>query len=209
MHTPMESPQVLVSQWGYLGLLVFVLLGNLGLPVPEESVLSVAGYLVWQGGFQLPLVLLVGIVSAVAGDSLGYWVGRRYGQPVVARYGLWAGLTPPRLETMRRFVQHYGPVAVFLARFIIGLRFLAGPLAGSSDLPWRSFLMANGCGALVYVPLMVGMGYAVGVGLGGYVEPIWRAAVTAQHFFLLGAALLGLLYLGYRALQRRWKEGGA
>ena len=207
MHTTVESLRILVSQWGYLGLLVFVLLGNLGLPVPEESVLWVAGYLVWQGGFQLPLVLLVGIVSAVVGDSLGYWVGRRYGQPVVARYGLWARLTPPRLATMRRFVQQYGPVAVFLARFVIGLRFLAGPLAGSLDLPWRSFLMANVCGAVVYVPIMVGMGYAVGVGLGGSVEPIWRAVVKAQQSLLLGAALLGLLYLGYRALQRRRKEG--
>jgi len=204
-----ESVQALVSQWGYLGILVFVLLGNLGLPVPEESVLWVAGYLVWQGGFQLPLVLLVGIMSAVAGDSLGYWVGRRYGQPVVARYGLWARLTPPRLETMRLFVQRYGPVAVFLARFVIGLRFLAGPLAGSLGLSWRSFLMANVLGAVVYVPIMVGMGYAVGVGVGGYVEPIWRAAVETQQSLLLGAVLFGLLYLGYRVVQRRLREGGA
>ncbi len=209
MHASVESIQALVSQWGYLGILGFVLLGNLGLPVPEESVLWVAGYLVWQGGFRLPLVLLVGIMSAVAGDSLGYWVGRRYGQPVVARYGLWARLTPPRLETMRRFVQRFGPVAVFLARFVIGLRFLAGPLAGSLGLPWRSFLTANVLGALVYVPIMVGMGYAVGVGLGGHVESIWHAAVKAQESLLLGAVLLGLLYLGYRALQRRWKEESA
>jgi membrane protein DedA with SNARE-associated domain len=207
VYSTVESLQGLVSQWGYPGLLVFVLLGNLGLPLPEESVLWVAGYLVWQGGFQLPLVLLVGIVSAVAGDSLGYWVGRRYGQPVVARYGLWARLTPPRLEMLHRFVQRYGPVAVFLARFIIGLRFLAGPLAGSLAMPWRAFLLANVGGALVYVPLMVGMGYAVGVGLGGYGEPLWHAAVKAQESLLLGAALLGLLYLGYRAWQRRWKVG--
>jgi membrane protein DedA with SNARE-associated domain len=110
---------------------------------------------------------------------------------------------------MRRFVQRFGPVAVFLARFVIGLRFLAGPLAGSLDLSWRSFLIANVLGAVVYVPIMVGMGYAVGVGVGGYVEPIWRAAVKAQQSLLLGAILLGLLYLGYRALQRRLREGGA
>jgi len=209
LDATVESVQLFVSHWGYLGILVFVLLGNLGLPVPEETVLWVAGYLVWQRGFQLPLVLLVGIVSAVAGDSLGYWVGRRYGQPVVARYGLWAHLTPPRLETMRRFVLRYGPFAVFLARFVIGLRFLAGPLAGSLDLPWRSFLIANVLGALVYVPIMVGMGYAVGVGLGGYVEPIWQAAVGAQQSILLGAVLLGLFFLGYRALQRHWKRGAS
>jgi membrane protein DedA with SNARE-associated domain len=207
VEVTVDTIQALVSQWGYLGILVFVLLGNFGLPIPEESVLWVAGYLVWQGGFQLPLVLLIGIVSAVAGDSLGYWVGRRYGQPIVARYGLWARLTPPRLATMRHFVQRYGAGAVFLARFVIGLRFLVGPLAGSLDLPWRAFLTANVLGALVYVPIMVGMGYAVGVGLGGYGEPIWRAAVKAQEFLLLGAALLGALYLGYRALQRRWNEG--
>jgi membrane protein DedA with SNARE-associated domain len=76
----LESIQALVSDWGYLGLLVFVLLGNFGLPLPEESVLWVAGFLVWKGGFQLPLVLLVGIVSAVAGDTLGYCIGRRFGQ---------------------------------------------------------------------------------------------------------------------------------
>jgi membrane protein DedA with SNARE-associated domain len=209
LDSAVESIQALVSQWGYLGILVFVLLGNFGLPVPEETVLWVAGYLVWQGGFQLPLVLLVGILSAVAGDSLGYWIGRRYGQPVVARYGLWARLTPPRLETMRCFVQRYGAVAVFLARFVIGLRFLAGPLAGSLGLPWRSFLIANLLGALVYVPIMVWMGYAVGVGLGGYGGPIWRAVVTAQESLLLGAVLLGLLYLGYRALQRRWDAESA
>ena len=110
---------------------------------------------------------------------------------------------------MRRFVQRYGPGAVFLARFAIGFRFLAGPRAGSVDLSWRAFLTANALGALVYVPLMVGMGYAVGVGLGGYVESLWRAAVTAQESLLLGVALLGGLYLGYRALQRRWKEEGA
>jgi membrane protein DedA with SNARE-associated domain len=110
---------------------------------------------------------------------------------------------------MRRFVGRYGPVAVFLARFVIGLRFLAGPLAGSLDLPWRSFWIANVLGAVVYVPLMVGMGYAVGVGLGGYGAPLWRAAVHAQQSLLLGAALLGLLYLGYRAVQRWWKAGSA
>jgi membrane protein DedA with SNARE-associated domain len=207
VEVTVDTIQALVSQWGYLGILVFVLLGNFGLPIPEESVLWVAGYLVWQGGFQLPLVLLIGIVSAVAGDSLGYWVGRRYGQPIVARYGLWARLTPPRLATMRHFVERYGAVAVFLARFVIGLRFLVGPLAGSLDLPWRAFLTANVLGALVYVPIMVGMGYAVGVGLGGYGELIWRAVVKAQEFLLLGAAMLGVLYLGYRALQRRWNEG--
>jgi len=56
---------------------------------------------------------------------------------------------------------------------------------------------------------MVGMGYAVGVGLGDYVDPILRAVAKVEQSLLVGAVLLGLLYLGYRALQRRWSEGDA
>ena len=67
----------LISHWGYLAIFLFVILGNLGLPAPEESILVLAGYLVWQGKLRLPLVLAVGILSAIAGDNLGYWIGRR------------------------------------------------------------------------------------------------------------------------------------
>ncbi len=205
----MESIQALVGDWGYLGILVFVLLGNFGLPFPEESVLWVAGFLVWKGGFQFPLVLLVGILSAVAGDTLGYCIGRRFGQRTVERYGLWARLTPPRIETMRRFVKRYGPYGVFIARFVVGLRFLAGPLAGSLDLPWRSFLFANVLGALCYVPIMVGAGYAAGYGLGGYVDWIQQGILKAEQSLLVGMAVFGLFFLGYRALQRRRNGVGA
>jgi membrane protein DedA with SNARE-associated domain len=89
-----------------------------------------------------------------------------------------------------------------LARFVVGLRFLAGPLAGSLDLPWRSFLIANVLGALCYVPIMVGAGYAAGYGLGGYVEWIQQGILTAEQSLLMGMALFGLFFLGYRALQR-------
>ena len=89
-----------------------------------------------------------------------------------------------------------------LARFVVGLRFLAGPLAGSLDLPWRSFLIANVLGALCYVPIMVGAGYAAGYGLSGYMEWIPQGVLKAEQSLLMGMALFGLFFLGYRALQR-------
>src|SRR6266571_1739291 len=79
----------LIGHWGYLAILLIVVLGNVGLPVPEETALIAAGYLVWRGELRLPLVLAVGIVSAVAGDNVGYWLGRRYGQAAVESYARW------------------------------------------------------------------------------------------------------------------------
>ena len=191
----------LIEHWGYLAIFVFVVLGNLGVPVPEESILVLAGYLVWQGDLRLPLVLLVGILSAIAGDNLGYWLGRRYGQAAIARYGRWVLLTPARLDATRRFVTRYGAFGVFAARFIAGLRFMAGPLAGSTGLPPLAFVAANALGAVVYVPTMVAAGYGVAHGLGDYLKGFERVVGRVEHVVLFGAIIGAIAFLGWRALR--------
>lgn len=191
----------LIGHWGYLVIFLFVILGNIGLPVPEESILVLAGYLTWQGQLRLPLVLGVGILSAVAGDNLGYWIGRRYGQEAIRRYGEHLFLNPARIEATRRFVARYGAFGVFAARFIAGLRFMAGPLAGSTGLRPLRFVTANALGAMLYVPAAVGAGYAVGYGLGDYVRRFERVAGRIEHIVLIAAAICTLAILGWRGLR--------
>ncbi|HWT79411.1 MAG TPA: DedA family protein [Candidatus Methylomirabilis sp.] len=196
----MGTLRTIIADWGYLAIFAFVVLGNLGVPIPENSVLWIAGYFVWKGRLSLPLVLLVGIGAAVAGDNLGYWIGRRYGQPAVERHGRRLYLTPARLASMRHFVHRYGPGGVFIARFVIGLRFMAGPLAGSMGLAPLAFLFANVLGALVYVPVTVGEGYAVGYGYRRYIRRFMLGADTLETVLLAGAVLLALLFLAYQAV---------
>ena len=192
----------IIAHWGYLALFVFVVLGNIGVPVPENSILWVAGYFVWKGRLDLSLVLLVAVVAAVAGDNLGYWIGRRYGQGAVTRYGCWARVTPARLDKMRGFVRRYGSFGVFLARFVTGLRFMAGPLAGSMGLAPLTFFVANVLGALCYVPVMVGAGYAFGYGFGPSLKHLVRTEDKLEYALIFCALALVLAFLGYRALQR-------
>ncbi|HEX7547950.1 MAG TPA: DedA family protein [Candidatus Methylomirabilis sp.] len=202
----MNSLRAVIAQWGYLAIFGFVLAGNIGVPVPENSVLWVAGFFVWKGRLSLPLVLLVGIGAAVVGDNLGYWLGRRYGQRVVDRYSRTVRLSSHRLERMRQFVQRYGPWAVFLARFVTGLRFMAGPLAGSLGLPPRAFFLANVLGALCYVPIMVGAGYAVGYGFRRYLRGVLLEENWLENVLLLGAVGLLVLVLAYHAVQHVWRR---
>lgn len=197
----MPDIQTLIGHWGYLAIFVCVILGNVGLPVPEESILVLAGYLVWQADLRLWIVLVVGILSAMAGDNLGYWIGRRFGQEAILRYGHWILVTPGRLEAARRFMTRYGALGVFAARFIAGVRFAAGPLAGSTGLRPLSFAVANALGALLYVPAMVGAGYAVGYGLGDYLKRLQHIVGRIEHVVLIGAIAFTLLFLGWRALQ--------
>jgi len=198
-----------IHHWGYLAIVVFILLGNVGVPVPEESILVLAGYLAWHGTLRLPLILIVAILSAIAGDNLGYWLGRRYGQTLIARYGRWVLLTPARLEATRRFMARYGGLGVFAARFIAGLRFIASPLAGSTGLRPLTFFTANALGAVIYVPTMVAAGYGVAYGLGDYLTRFGRMVGRVEYVVLIGGAIIGAIaFLGWQAwgVVRAWRD---
>jgi membrane protein DedA with SNARE-associated domain len=193
----------LINHWGYLAIFLVVVLGNLGLPVPEETILALAGYLVWRRTLRLPLVLAVGVVSAIVGDNMGYWIGRRYGQKAIQRYGHSLLGGPERLESVRRFITRHGPLGVFAARFITGIRFLAGPIAGTMGLRPIPFLVANALGALVYVPVVVAAGYAIGYGLGPYVERLRKVVGEVEHIVLILAIVGAIAALGRRVIRGR------
>ncbi len=190
-----------VGHWGYLAICVFVILGNLGLPVPEESILLLAGYLIWHEKLRLSWVLLAGVLSAIAGDNIGFWIGRRFGQGAIERYGHLVLVTPDRLQKARDLVTRYGSFGVFGARFVAGLRFLAGPLAGSTGLRPSVFFVANALGALIYIPAMVGAGYAIGYGLGDYVHRFEHLVGEFERMVLIAAIVATVAAVGRRALQ--------
>jgi membrane protein DedA with SNARE-associated domain len=190
-----------MTDWGYAGIFLVVILGNIGLPVPEETVLAAAGYLVWSGRLHLFPVLIVGLASAVAGDNVGYWLGRRYGRAMVERYAHWL-LKPGRVVLAESFVRRYGALAVCVARFVGGFRFLAGPLAGAVGLPFRSFLSGNLVGALLFVPYAVGIGYAIGYGLGPYMANLQQKLGGFGHVVLLLAIIAVVVLLAWRTIIR-------
>ena len=197
----MSDLPALIGHWGYIAIFVVVVLGNIGLPVPEETVLAVAGYLVWRGELNLIAVLVVGIVSAVTGDNLGYWLGRRYGRNALPRYARWVLGHPERLKSMEAFVERRGPSAVFVARFVPGIRFMAGPLAGGLGMRFLPFFAANVLGALVYVPVAVAGGYLVGYGLGEYVERLHRVAGQVEYMALVVVVLAAVALIAWRIIQ--------
>jgi membrane protein DedA with SNARE-associated domain len=200
----MPDLTALISQWGYAAIFLVVVLGNAGLPVPEETVLAVSGYLLWQGRLEPVPLLVVAITSAVIGDNAAYWLGRRYGRLALSR---WVGITPERIARMQGFVERYGMLAVFLARFVAGLRFMAGPLAGSTGLSPGRFFVANVLGAAVYVPAAVAAGYAIGYGLGERIERLRRLAGDAAGVILVALVIALVAVWLWMRLRSRARPG--
>ncbi|HEY2523707.1 MAG TPA: DedA family protein [Candidatus Binataceae bacterium] len=178
----------LLAAWGYLGIFVFVFIGNLGVPVPEESVLLTAGFLGSHGILDLEWVYAVAVASAVTGDCCGFIIGRTGGQRLLERLAARFALVRRRIAQLHLFFDQHGSKAVFMARFIAGARFLAGPMAGAAGMPFWRFLGWNVMGAFIWCSLMVTIGYLVG-------DEVWRAARFVHwgaRWIALGALLIAL-----------------
>src|SRR5579863_2430494 len=106
----------LLANWGYLGIFAAVFVGNLGIPVPEETVMLAAGFLAGQVLLDLRLVYVVVIVSAVTGDCCGYAIGRTVGQRVLERLATTFPFMRTRYERLQLFFRTHGSKAVFMAR---------------------------------------------------------------------------------------------
>ena len=198
--------------WRYVALAVVIVLGNVGLPVPEETVLIVAGYLVREGHLSLGTTLVVGVLSAIAGDNLGYWLGRAYGRPLLLRGARWVRITPSRLDRVERFVARYGVFTVVVARFVAGLRMLGGPLAGAGGVRPVPFIVANVVGALLFVPYALGLGYLLGHGIGAVRSYLGPRAGDSVTWLVIGGLALVLVAVAVavrRARRRRDRIRGS
>lgn len=144
-----------LAHYGYSAIAVILLLENLRLPLPGETVLLLAGFLAAsQHRFTLSSVILIGVISTTAGSLLGYLVGHHGGRPLLARYQRTLRLTDAALQKGEDLFARYGATAVLLGRFGAGLRILVGPLAGVLRMRWETFLFFSFLGSVLWVSVV-------------------------------------------------------
>lgn len=152
-----------VAQYGYWAVGITLLLENAGIPVPGETVLLLASFLAYsQHELSLPWVIVVAICAATVGDNLGFLIGSRGGRPFLDRYRATFRIAPEVVERGEKLFARYGAATVFFARFLFGLRIIAGPLAGVLRMPWKRFAVWNVLGAALWVVVIATIGYKFG-----------------------------------------------
>ena len=150
------------SQIGYTALAGLVLGESAGLPIPGETALITAAGLAAAGTLHLPIVILVTIAAAIVGDTLGYLVGRRGGRRVLLRDGIGATHRRHAVARADRFFARNGVAAVFLGRFVPGVRIVAAVMAGTTRMPWPRFAVANAAGAACWATTIALLAHALG-----------------------------------------------
>jgi membrane protein DedA with SNARE-associated domain len=191
-----ESLEPLVRDHGAVAVTMIILFESFGLPLPGESLLLFASALAGRGELSFPALVVGAWIGAVAGDNVGYAVGRFGGRALVLRFGGKVGLDAARLTQVESVFAHWGPVTVAGARFFAVLRQLNGVVAGTLDMDWRRFLVFNALGAAAWVGLWTTLGYVAGEHADALLSAgrrFWPALAAVATTALVAAAIWWLL----------------
>jgi membrane protein DedA with SNARE-associated domain len=162
-HSILDLLRNAVVLYGYWAVAVALLLENAGIPVPGETILLLASFLAYsQRQLQLSSVILVGIVAATLGDNLGFAIGYYGGRTLLNHYQSLFRVRASLVARGEELFARYGAVAIVFARFIFGMRIVAGPMAGALRMPWKKFLFFNFVGATIWVTVVSVAGYLFG-----------------------------------------------
>lgn len=154
-----------IGTFGYAAVFLLVAVEGLGIPLPGETALLVAAALTGAGrGDQLDirLVIAVAALAAIAGDTGGYFLGRRWGRYLLDRWGPRVGLSASRVAQVEGFFHRYGTLAVFFGRYQAIFRTYIGIVAGAAHMPFRRFFPARLAACIVWAIAYGLLGYYLG-----------------------------------------------
>lgn len=176
----LEAIQDFAQQYGYWAVFLGILLENIGIPIPGETVTLAGGFLAGNDQLNYWLVLANATLGAAIGGNIGYWVGRSGGWPLLLTVGRFFRLQEAQLVSLRNQFSENATKAVFGGRFIALLRVFASPLAGIAEMPYPQFMFYNTLGAAVWASVMVTLSYVAGQFL-----PLEKVVEWASRFALL------------------------
>ena len=159
----LQTLQDMLNLLGYPAVTLFIMIESAGIPFPGESMLLLASfYAAINHQLQLPIIIACAAAGAILGDNFGYIIGRTGGRAFIERFGKYLFLKPHHLAYAEQFFLKHGNKAVFFGRFIAILRIWAAFLAGVNHMRWRTFLIYNAAGGILWATLVGTFGYLAG-----------------------------------------------
>jgi membrane protein DedA with SNARE-associated domain len=184
-----------ISQYGYAGIVLLMMFGIIGVPIPDEVLLTFSGYLVFKGELSFAPTIASAFSGSICGITVSYLLGRTGGRYLAGRYGSWFHITKKELERVHDWLERSGRWGIFFGYFVPGLRHLTALVAGTSRLRYPIFAAFAYAGGLLWSTSFITAGFFLG--------KEWRKVSPAAHRWGLLALGTGV---GIVAVCWLWRE---
>ncbi len=157
-----DNLHFIINHYGYLGIFSLLVFGIIGLPVPDETLLTLSGYLVYKGYLHIIPTFLAAYLGSICGISISYAIGKTFGRPVLIKYGKFFHIDEDKLDRVHHWFEKIGRWTLFIGYFIPGVRHITAIFAGISELEMWEFGVFAYSGAFVWTATFLSIGYFFG-----------------------------------------------
>jgi membrane protein DedA with SNARE-associated domain len=178
----------LLLEFGLPLLFLLVAVEGMGIPLPGELTLITTGVLASQGHYSIAVVVVVASAAAITGDNTGYWLGRKVGRRFLSRIPVVKDHFERALVPAGRYFAKHGAKTVFVARFVVVLRFTAGWIAGLTRMRYWRFLLFDALG---------GTAWATTYGLVSYYSGMAAADAIQHDGFYAAIGIVLVIVIGF------------
>ncbi|MGE5351231.1 MAG: DedA family protein [Acidobacteriota bacterium] len=185
-----------ISNYGYGGIFILLVLGIVGLPVPDETLLTLTGFLVYKGELKLVPAFFSAYLGSVVGITLSYTIGRTFGLYVLHKYGRYLHITEEKLAKAHNWFEKVGCWALLVGYFIPGIRHIFAIIAGTSKLEIWEFALFAYLGAFIWAAGFLSVGYFFG--------DKWEIMLeSVQHHTVMIFSIAGVLILLFLLFRKK------
>lgn len=178
----MELFQQWITTYGYFGITALLALGIVGLPIPDETLLAFAGFLVFKGELAALPTGAAALAGSICGITISYLLGRTTGYPLLHRYGKYVRITEREITRVHDFYHRVGGLSLTFGYYIAGVRHLTAYAAGASKLEYQTFAAFAYSGAVIWCATFLTLGYVLG--------DRWEEIVGLAHRYGVRAAIV-------------------
>jgi len=182
----------------YAAIFVILLACDLGIPIPEDITLIAGGILTYYGVCDVWLMIAVGLLGVLIGDSIMYFLGHRFGRKLLKKWPFRTLLDEKRIDSIRTRLHKHGAQLLFNARFMPGVRSTVFFASGVLHYPYRKMLLYDGAAALLSVPAIV---YSVFY-FGDFLESVIQYIKKAEAGIIVVIVLV-LVVAGFKFWKKR------
>ncbi len=185
-----------ITQYGYFAIFALLMFGIVGLPVPDETLLTFCGFLMYQGRLAPVEAFGTAFAGSACGITLSYFLGRTFGLALIHRYGRYVRITEDHINKAHAWFARVGHWGLTFGYFIPGIRHFTAYAAGMSEVEYPQFALFAYSGGLLWVGTFLSLGYFLG--------ERWKAVEQNIHHYLVWITVAGAIVLaGYLVWRKR------